>query len=554
MELMARRVAFSLLSILVGYSIFGIFAFSLRFRLDFPVEAYWFSFVFVSLPLLFEVFFWKSNPKLRLLYLLSFSLMIHLQYAVVDSSSILLSQDAVADYKLSAKIVADSRWAPLEWAEWTFGFEYRFYPVTNFLYATVSLLTGIPLLIVVKYLFVVKVLVVTPIAERLFRGFSNQRVAYLATMLFLASPGATLFPHKESFAVIFFILGMYAITKTEKARQYLLISVLSILTLIMTHHFTTYVFLVLLTSLFLVGHFYKSQKTVKVSGQFFMLCFIVFLTWVAYIAWTIIALHQRFFFGMFFEVLLPGRVMVSELMPLYTLFERILVWLGMGITAVSAVLGLLSYVRNRKIFSPSFFAMTVFLVPLLFLASIFRFSPNPMNILVSHRIFEFGYLIIGIMSALLFIQAFRTRKKLILKAILVCAIVVMMIVGPMTGAMHPRTFAMVSDVISIKGLSMNTWMSESGASNEYAIGDKVLYIILAGYGDSFVTRSSEFFTSQDFDLPSDIRSRSSYVVTYIYMTDFYGPDAARFYASPFFHNLYANGLLSVFRIANHTSS
>jgi len=552
--MMARRVALSFLCILVGYSIFGIYALSLRFRLGFPIEAYWLSFVFVSIPLLCEVAFWKSSPKLRLLYLLSFSLMIHLQYAAVDASSLLSSEDAVADYRLTEKIVADSRWLPLESIEWGFGFEYRFYPITNFLYATMSLLTGIPLLIVVKYLFVVKAFVVTPIVERVFRGFFNQRVAYLAAALFLASPGAILFPHKESFAVIFFFLGIYAAIKTEKTRQYLLIGLISILTLVMTHHFTTYVFLGLLTSLFLASHLYARAR-VRVSSQFYMLCLVVFVAWVAFVAVTIVAMHQRLLFRVFFENLLPGKLTFSELLPLYSPFERIVVWLGYGITLLSAGLGLLGYIRNRKGLSSSFFAMTLFLIPILVVASVFRFLPGggPQSVIISHRAYEFGYISVGALSAFFFIRAIQSRKKAALKAVLISAIMFIIIIGPIAGSMHPRTFAKVSDVISPKAMSMNTWMSESGASNEFTVGDRVVYLILTGYGDSLAFRYSGFFRSQDFGLPSDISSRASFVVTYTYMTDFYGPNATRFAGLPYFQRLYTNGLLDIYRISNRMS-
>jgi len=550
---MTRRIALSFLCILIGYSILGVYALSLRSRLGFPIEAYWLSFVFVSIPLVCEVAFWKDSPKLRLIYLLSFSLMIHLQYAVVDISPLVSSEDAVADYRLTEKIVADSRWLPLESIEWGFGFEYRFYPITNFLYATMSLLTGIPILIVVKYLFVVKVLVVTPLVERLFRGFFSQRVAYLATAAFLASPGAILFPHKESFAVIFFFLGMYAVTKTEINRQHLLIALISMLTLIMTHHFTTYLFLVLLSSLFLSSRFYKSRKAVRVSSQFLLLCLVVFTAWVAFIAWTIIVLHQRLLFNMFVEVLLPGRVIFSELLPLYTVYERIIVWFGLGITAVSAVLGFLSYVRNKKGFSYSFFFMTVFLIPLLVVASVFRFSPNRLNVLISHRFFEFGYISVGAFSALFFIWAFRSRKKLGITVILICTIVVMIIIGPITGAMHPRTFSRVSDIVSLRGLSLNMWMSKSNANDEYTVGDRIVYLLLSIYGDSRVVKYPELFTSQDFSLPLEVREKSFYVVTYTYMADFYGPNATKFVDAPYFHSLYANGLLNVYQIGNPTS-
>jgi len=552
--MVARRVALSFLCILVGYSIYGVYALSLRFGLGFPIEAYWLSFVFVSIPLLCEVAFWKSNSKLRLLYLLSFSLMIHLQFAVVDSSPLLSSEDAVADFRLTEKIVADSQWTPFESVEWGFGFEYRFYPVTNFLYATVSLLTGMPLLIVVKYLFVIKALVVTPIVLKLFRSFFNQRVAYLATAVFLASPGAILFPHKESFAVVFFFLGLYVCTRAEKTRQYVLVGLISIITLIMTHHFSAYIFLFLLSSLFLSSSFHKQQKVARISGQFFLLCLAVFTTWVAFVAWTIVAIHQKLLFSMFFEVLLPGQVTFSELLPLYTMHERTIIWIGIGITVASAVLGFLGYLKDRKGFSSSFFTMTVFLLPLLAVASVFRFSSQELNVLISHRAFEFGYIAIGAFSAYFFVQALRLGKKLPIKRILICAIAVVLIIGPMTGAMHPQTFSRVSDVVSSKALALNDWMSESNASVEYTIGDQMVFLILAIYGNSRVVRHSEFFVSQDFVLPRDEHLEWTYVVTYVYMTSFYGLNATRFDGSPDFLNLYSNGLLNVYGTSNRTSS
>jgi len=406
----------------------------------------------------------------------------------------------------------------------------------------------------VKYLFVIKALVVTPIVLKLFRSFFNQRVAYLATAVFLASPGAILFPHKESFAVIFFFLGLYVCTRAEKTRQYVLVGLISIITLIMTHHFSAYIFLFLLSSLFLSSNFHKQQKVARVSGQFFLLCLAVFTTWVAFVAWTIVAIHQKLLFSIFFEVLLPGHVTFSELLPLYSAHERTIVWIGIGITVASAVLGFLGYLKDRKGFSSSFFTMTVFLLPLLAVASVFRFSSQELNVLISHRAFEFGYIAIGAFSAYFFVQALRLGKKLPIKGILICAIAVVLVIGPMTGAMHPQTFSRVSDVVSSKALALNDWMSESNASVEYTIGDQMVFLILAIYGNSRVARYSEFFVSQDFVPPRDEHLEWTYVVTYVYMTSFYGLNATRFESSPDFHNLYANGLLNVYGTSNRMSS
>ncbi len=275
----------------------------------------------------------------------------------------------------------------------------------------------------------------------------------------------------------------------------------------------------------------------------------------AFIAWTTLALHQRMLQSVFLRILLPGELTFSELLPMYSLYERIAVWFGYGATAVSTVLGFLIYVRNRKHLSSSFLAIVLFLLPIVIIASAIRFLPfGHIAVIVSHRAYEFVYIAIGSLSALFFVRLVQFRKKATPKAAVIGVIMLMILVGPLAGSMHPRTFAMVSRVISVKAITMNTWMSESGATDEHAVGDSVLYLLLVGYGDNLAFRYSELFVGPDFDLPFDIQSKARYVVTYTYMTDFYGSNAAKFYASPYFHNVYANGVLNVFRIANRTSS
>jgi len=545
-----RRVVFSCLCIFLGYSLFGTFALSLRFPISFPVEAYWLSFVFVIIPILIDVAFGESSSKLRLVYLVSFSLMIHLQYAVVDSSPLISSLDAIADYRLTNTIIADSRW--FTEAQSPLAFEYGFYPITNFVYLTFSQLTGMPLLIVVKYLFIVKALVVPPIIYKWFKWFFDRNVSYLATVLFLASPGAILFPHKESFAVIFFFIGIYASTKFEKTRQYLLIGLVSTLTLIMTHHFTTYVFLILLTSLFLGGQIIKRQKTVRVSTQFFMVSWVVFVAWITFIAWAIISRHQSLFFKAFFQNVLSGELTFSELMPLYAPYETTMIWLGYAVTVVSAGIGFIYYTRNRKSRSLDFLAITSFLIPLLFVATILRFVPSNINVIVSHRAYEFGYILIGAMSAFFFIRVFPLRRSATFKALMVCVIPIMIIIGPMAGAVHPRTFARVSDVVSFQALSLDAWINDFSDHSEYIIGDKLVRLIVSGYGGRSVVTYSELFVGEDFSLPPDENSSSTYVVTYVYMIDFYGIKLAKFDSSPYFHNVYSNNILNVYRIGNRT--
>lgn len=532
------------------------FSLSLRLPFSFPIEAYWLSFVFVSIPILIEVFFAESNSKLRFVYILLFSLLLHLQYAAVDFSPYLSSSDALADYRLTDAIISDSRWftegqSPL-------AFEYGFYPLTNFIYLTFSLLTGIPLMLVVKFLVIIKAFVVTPIVYKLFKRFFDRRISYLATMIFLASPGAILFPHKETFAVIFFFIAVYVITHVKKTRTYLFLGLISFFSLLITHHFTMYVFLALLTSLFLWTKIGKRKKTLKISSHFFMLSWILFSAWISFISWAIILRHQSLIIRMFSQILLSGQLTFSELMPLYAPYEQIMIWLGYGLTLGFAGIGFICYMhtRNKKNHSNEFLAMAYPLIILLIGATILRFSGASSSVMVSHRAYEFGYILIGAMVAFFVIRVFPLRRNVGIKALMAILIVLIIIIGPMAGAIHPRTFTNVSRVVSSKAISLNEWLAEFSNDSESVIGDKLVGLIVSGYGERTVFENLQFFL-EDTSLPfiqTSQSSNSNYFVTYTYMVDFYQIDLHKFDINPYLNNVYSNSVLNVYRICDRSLS
>jgi hypothetical protein len=533
----------------MAYSIFIIFGFSVRFGFEFPLEVYWFSFILALIPLLLDVFFWRSAPKLRIFYLLSFSLLIHLQYVVLDSSQLLASVDAIADYRLTETIIGNSGWS----TNWVFGFgsEYQFYPITNFIYATVSMVSGISLLLVVKYLFLIRALFVPLMLNKLFNIFLNNRIAYLATVLFLASPGAILFPHKETFAIIFFILAIYSIFRMANTKKYLVLGLFSVLILNMTHHFTSYIFLGILTSLFLGSHLFRQKKMIRVSTQFFLLCWIIFGAWSIFIALENITFHQ----SLLFAFRLPTSTVFSEMMPFYSQYERVIMYFGYAITAISTALGFLIYTKTKNSRSSPLISIALFFIPLLAFALIFRFISANWAILASHRLLEFGFIFVGASSAFFFFWAFRPRKRIIQNGIVICAIILMVLTGPMAGAMYPPTFDKLHDVLSLKAISLSEWMSQTGANEQNTVGDRIVYLILTGYGDSNVIENEELFISQDFSLPPEVITKSPwYIVTYQSMSDFYGLDSAKISNSPYFHNIYTNGVLNTYFITNRTSS
>jgi len=547
---MKAKILVSCLCTLVAYSIIITFGFSIHFGFNFPLELYWFSFVFALIPTLFDAFYWdSSSSKLRIFNLLSFSLLVHLQYVVLDTTPFLASVDAIADYRLTDTIISNSQWS----TNWVFGFgsEYQFYPVTNFLYATFSMVTGISLFLVVKYLFLIRAFFVPLILNKWFATFFKNPIAYLATVLFLSSPGAIMFPHKESFALIFFFLAIYSMFKTVNNRKYLVLGLFSISVLIMTHHFTSYLFLGILTALFIGSHIFSQRKTIRVSTQFFLSCWIIFGVWSAFIALQSIMFHQKIIYAF----LSPKTIVFSEMLPAYVPNELIIIYLGYAITAISTGVGFLFYMKNRNKRSSSFLPIALFLIPIVIFAFLFRFTSENYAVLISHRVLEFGYILVGVTSALFFFKAFRSRNKIILKGIVICSIILMVIIGPMAGAMYPPTFDKLGDVLSSRAISVNEWMSQTGANEQNTVGDRIVFLLLVGYGDSEVVESEEFFTSHNLSLPADVISKSPrYVVTYQSMLDFYGFDTAEIENSPYFNTIFTNGIFNTYTINNRTLS
>jgi hypothetical protein len=264
---------------------------------------------------------------------------------------------------------------------------------------------------------------------------------------------------------------------------------------------------------------------------------------------TVFSRHQSNFLDLLYSFLFSGELAVSELLSVYTLNEQIIIYVGYGITVFTAGLGFLKFTRNKKSRSSVFMAIITFFLPIIILGVIFRFSGGRSSKLISHRVFEFGYIIIGALSALIFtniIPRAKARKKLIISVILICSMILIMLVGPMAGAMHPAINIRLGRVISNNGLSLNSWINNFVNIEEQIVSDRSIQIILSGYGNVRASKNLDLFSSENLTIPQD----GSYIVVHKYMTDFYGTDLQKFDSSPQLCNIYTNGVLKTYKINN----
>ena len=547
-----RREIFSGLSIILGYLLFIMYATSLRMQFDFPVELYWFSYVFVSIPLINEVIYHRGDSRFRVLTLVAFSLMISLQYAAVDFSPILTSSDAVAEYRLSSLLIEEGHWDPFKQVTWYFGSEYRFYPVTNFIYSAFSIVSDLSLLSVVRYFFVIRAFLLPIFLYKFLTSYFDKEVSFLATIFFIASPGAIIFPHKESIALILFVLILYATSRVNHNRQMLFIALFSIVTLIMTHHFTSYVLLGILISQYLVAYIFKREKVNSITPQILMLFLIFFGIWILYIASSVFLSHQTLIFDVISGALLPGQVAISEVLSLNVPYEQTIILLGYAITLFSTGFGFLYYLLKQKHRSIGFLGISSFLILLVVFGIIYRiFGSEHYDVLVSHRTLEFGYIFVGVFAGLFFIKSIKKlvnfEQKRIMAVIVFVLLILVIIIGPMSGNMHPRTLERLGKVVSYNSISLNEWMKNYGASEEFTIGDRTIQLILTGYGDSSTVRLNEYYTGEDTRIPE----YASYLATYKYMAEFYGTNLTAIYNNPNLNNIYTNGLINVYNINYH---
>ncbi len=543
----------------------AIYAWSLRVGSSVPVEAYWLSFVFVSIPLLSDVFFWHSSTRMRLFYLIAFALIIHLQYAVVDTSPFLSSEDAIFDYKLTAQIMAAHQWVPGQAVERAV--TYSFYPASNFIYATISMITGIPLIIVVKYLFVAKAFILPPIIWKWYQNFFSENISYLGTAVLLASPGALLFPHKEPLALIFFAIGLYVITRVTRTKQrgFLAASFLLAGVLVFTHHVTMYFFLAVLGSVFLVGHVVEHRPVFKLSSQFLLFCFVVFSAWVSFVAYASTFGQANLFSSILFRVVSIPAVHGEVLLQSSVLYEKVIIWAGFGVTMLCAGIGFLIYVRNRKIRSIDFAVMSILLFGVLVVTTPFRFIPSAGSLDASHRAYEFAYFVVGPLVGVFLVATNKLKwRPTLIKLVLALALIVVLVSGPMGGALNPRNpTTELSKTLTPSALSVNTWTTEFGG-NTNIVGDlEVDYPVFVGYGNYLVhtyygQREIDVYP-QSFSDPAvnftELADRGLtgpiFVVTYNSMLEIHPSwnetSIAKFDKSPSFLRVESNGAFAVYQ-------
>jgi hypothetical protein len=563
-----KRLLLSLASIAVGFVLFAVFAWCQHQGIDFPVLAYWFSFGFVAAPLVVDLVFKGGRSDLRLFYLVTFSVMLNLQYLAVNSSPFIGDSDGIFSYSLSNQILSD-HWKPGMGYIYDRAFTYSYYPVMSFLSIVTSFTTGLPLIAVYKYLFMVGGIVVPILVLRFLQNFTDNDSAYLATLIVVATPGAILFPHNQTIGLVFLVLTMFLITsvKTTSSRQFVLLGFLSVTALILTHHFTTYVFMAILVALVIGSYVLKWRIKVEPSKIFALFCVVLFAAWLVYVTFSVGQSHA----SQVVTVLLPSQTSTSIGTPLPLAFESstvevALLYGGFGLTMASAFVGFLFFMRERKQHPYDFVMLAVLFGPLLIFSIFFRFASVSHNLDLSHRVWAFAYIAVGFFSSYTFAKLRNISKKLFMNIAVVLAILCILIVGPLGGALGPHFQGQEqSRYISYDGLEATVWLNSHSIGSESIISDQVegmTYWLFSGYGGRVTTYKPELFNgSSVYPTLGHLSSDEKFLVANGYDNELakrmdwpQNPDLYQsFDRCPFLAGVYSNGEFVIYRFNNGTT-
>lgn len=231
-------------------------------------------------------------------------------------------------------------------------------------------------------------------------GFlSDRKGVFFASLVYMGSLFPMRYPHREVFAEILFmgILSIWFVKKNSFSTK--AIFILLVLSLATSHHFTSYILLILYVVIYL---FSKGNKGVVHP----LLPAAVVLSWVSFVSFVVVAGYTMKFFDAFtllFSPTVEQRVLAAT-SYYYSPFENLLILINLPLIGVLALPSFLSALRARE--STSLIVMTFVLGTIQMLVLLLFIYPTGWGT-AFYRTFGFLYIPLSVWAA----STFFGKKK-----------------------------------------------------------------------------------------------------------------------------------------------
>lgn len=247
--------------------------------------------------------------------------------------------------------------------------------------------------------------------------FFDTKRAFFASMVYLGCVWFVAAPYRETFAEILFMGALWIYSKKKIGFEMKTALILLIFSLAMSHHFTSYIFLLLIVVLYL---FDRKRRNKMIHP---LLPVTAVLSWLTFVSFTVTSTYMsQFFEGLetVFTLSFPEGPTLAAALYYYTPFENLLILMGPILIGMMALSPFLKEVRSRK---NTFLVVITFVFGGLSVAAIFfLIFKIPAMATAFYRIWGFTYVPLSIWGSLFFWKKSRNVRLQTIMSIAIIAI------------------------------------------------------------------------------------------------------------------------------------
>ena len=503
---------------------------------------YWLGLVMIAVPSVYLC----VNRNIKILSIIFISLLVFLSYPLLSPYGHPYGLDSIYAYQICEEISSKGYWS-LEMGT-GFASTYIHYPAMYLFNVVFTKATGLPLIFSFQVLLsLIRFLVIPPLIYLVFRKFFNEKLALLGVFLYITCPSLINWPHHEGFAILFLITSLYVLIRAAEDYNpaFILVNMILALILVLSHHFTAYLWLFWILSFFILQKIFLKENTTKffyTSGTYILLFFILFFSWGIYN--TVMEM-----IGLTTHV---GEIIINILSPLskestpssfgvsFRPYERLAIYTAFIIVGLYTVIGARNLVyalwkkttvnfkgRLYMVFSNFFFCCLIILISAILWPTQYAF--------LLLRIFEFAY--VGIIPVTLLGINEVSKKGSIFLRFLIPLSLLMVLIGSniMLAGPNQRYYYIERSSISSDNQMFLTpdlydasqWFKSNYEGGE-VLSDPLIFAAVGGFAKANMSgygpdEISEIFGSDKLDSETIEKIEKlgiKYVITHKYMTKY----------------------------------
>jgi len=484
----------AMIAVVVGYYVCGL---ALQRGFVVPSLAYWFF--FLAIPV-FALLLVSKSESHNVALLLMVSTAVYSMYFL--QSHTLYSPGRDTQFELQNVVLIQDTGKWMAGMGTSMATEHSVHPAMHILLAMLSETAAIQLsqvMFIVPWLKGIGVVLFFYLLARTL--LSDNRSAFFASIVYLGCFSPLVEPHREAFAIILFMGGLWLIISRKGGAETKLLFLLLVSTLAMSHHFTAYIFVILTVALY----FFAESKKWILRPYYTLL---VVFSWISFSSFSVALGYSEKFLSALNMVLtmkFPDVPNMAAASYFYQPLELIIMFAGPLVVGLLSLKPFLSSLLSKR--KSSIFIMTVVLGILLVIALAFYWTGVYTN--SAYRIWGFAYIPLSILAAgFVWKSSAKNTVKLSVSILVAVLLFASMNLSSLSGIKEwyvPREY-MESYAVSDSMLNTGLWCKKY--ANGSFFGDNLAFAMIGSWGlkqmDSYnytrwyQTKNNEILKDYDF--------------------------------------------------------